>query len=104
VTAAGGRRGSRAIAAIGRGLYRTLLLAWPRDFRDANGRDAAEVFGDACADSWTNGGLVALIRRLGRAVIDVPWAGLAERIGDAPRPRLFGSLGSDVRHALRACR
>ena len=104
MTAAGGRRGSRTIAAIGRGLYRTLLLAWPRDFRDANGRDAAEVFGDACADSWTNGGLVALIRRLGRAVVDVPWAGLAERIGDAPRPRLFGSLGSDVRHALRACR
>jgi len=104
MTAPGGRRGARAVAAIGRGLYRTLLLAYPRDFRDVNGRDAAEVFGDACADSWANGGLVALARRLGRALVDVPFAGLAERIGDAPRPHLFGNLGGDLRHAWRACR
>ena len=103
MTVPGPRRGAGAIAAIGRGLYRTLLLAWPRDFRDANGGDAAEVFGEACADSWTNGGPVALIRRLGRALIDVPSAGLAERFGNAPRPRLLG-IGGDVRHALRACR
>ncbi|HEX5213830.1 MAG TPA: ABC transporter permease, partial [Vicinamibacterales bacterium] len=103
VTGARDRRGARAIAAVSRRLYRTLLFAYPRDFRAAHGGDAAEVFGEACAESWTAGGAVAVLRRLGRAVLDVPAAGISERIGHGPRPRLLGSLGGDVRHALRSC-
>ena len=94
-----------------RHFYRALLLLYPRGFRDAHGDEAARVFADACADSWARGEAGGVLRRLFRAMIDVPASGIAERLGrhagprgsTEGRPGLFADLGGDLRHALRAC-
>src|SRR5919198_4828113 len=104
-------RGAQVVGRISRILYRVLLLAYPSAFRAEHGDEAAQVFADACSDSWTERGPRALLRRFAQAIIDVPRYGAAERSGRpkagsggaAPR-RLAAELWSDVRYAGRSIR
>jgi putative ABC transport system permease protein len=101
--------GTRLARSIGRRLYRVLLLAYPPEFRAEHGDDAAELFGDACAGSWTTHGGRGLARRLVRAIVDVPRGGMLERSSTRPaaaggtaRSPLFAEVSADVRYAVRS--
>ncbi len=102
-------RGIRRACAV---WYRTLLLAYPRAFRLEHGTEAAELFGEACEDSWRTDGARALMRRLLRSFVEVPRGALAERQAESRTARLlppapvavFGALGGDFKQAVRSFR
>ena len=90
-------------------VYRVLLLAYPRDFRAQHGDEAAQVFAEACGESWSRGGTWAVLRRLAAALIDVPRSGVAERRSAVRARRIharpgdpFSAIAGDFRHALRS--
>src|SRR5262245_40534378 len=88
--------------------YRLLLACYPRDVRREVERDAIDLFGEACASDWRNGGVGPLARRLFAALFSVPTSGWAEwrqrRSYSAASARGdFGpALNADVKHALRS--
>jgi hypothetical protein len=65
------------VALIAR-LYRTLLLAYPRRFRQEYGLHVLQVFTDRCRDAYEQGGLAALIGVWPHGVGDLIWTALAE--------------------------
>ncbi len=102
--------GGGLVRRVCRSVYRALLVAYPEEFRAAHGDEAADVFAEACCESWKAGGARPVIRRLAFAVVDVPRSGLAERRSNAraqapaTRASMFSALVGDVRHALRSIR
>jgi putative ABC transport system permease protein len=96
--------------------YRLLLLAWPRRFRRDNADEAARVFAEACAHDRRTRGIVSLFTRVGRATIEVPARGFAERArirfrsrrqAGSPAPGLshyLSELLSDARFSVRSLR
>jgi hypothetical protein len=91
--------------------YRVLLLTYPRAFRRAHGKDAADVFRAACVQSWNARDVRTLIWRVAKALVDVPRHGVAERLAirraaqvreDARRVWIASwleRLWQDMRHA-----
>src|SRR5687767_2593603 len=92
--------------------YRLLLLAWPRQFRRDHADEAARVFADACAHDRRTRGLAGVLMRVGRATIEVPTRGLAERGRSLLRSRSrrgtlsyhLAELLSDARFSIRSLR
>ena len=88
-----------------RTLYRFLLLAWPRSFRHDHGRDAARVFADACAEDRRTRGVLAVLTRVGRAMLEVPARGFLERARSVPWSSLrLSELAADARYSIRSLR
>jgi predicted permease len=89
-------------------LYRALMLAYPRDFRREHGSDAVRLFLEACQADHRTRGTVGVLARVGRALVDVPTRGFAERAASRRHARwpvaLLSDLGHDVRYGLRALR
>ncbi|HET9369899.1 MAG TPA: ABC transporter permease, partial [Vicinamibacterales bacterium] len=107
----GARRSGGLAAFLGRACYRVLLVAYPKSFRAELGADAADLFVEACAVSWRERGWRGVLSRFGRALVDVPQNGFAERRGShaAPEPSrssgaFWANLGVDVRDTWRALR
>jgi predicted permease len=90
-------------------LYRVLLLAYPREFRERDGPEAATLFAEACVESFAERRPAAALRRQLRACMDVPRGGLAERLRrsravDGGMNGGIAGLGGDLRHAARSLR
>ena len=88
-TPATDHRLGRAVGRLCGAWYRTLLLLYPRRFRDAHGRDAAAVFAAACEENWRQGDIRRLAWRIARVPLDVARHGAAERFA-AQRTRAPG--------------
>lgn len=105
--------------------YRLLLLTYPPEFRREDGADAAALFAEACRESFRAGGVGQVLRRLLRALVDVPRGGFEARLSAgrelawrsaglrrrtraarrAPGPPSTGrGLGSDLRFAIQSLR
>jgi predicted permease len=82
-------------------LYRFLLLAWPRHFRQDHGDESSRVFADACRESWRARGVRGVLARVARAIVEVPARGLAER---RPVALLASEIAGDVRYGARSLR
>lgn len=85
-------------------LYRGLLLAYPRSFRQAYGRQMREAFRDRCRGALERGGRLAVLAVAIRAIPDALRNGLLERVsgGAAWRPAAVPGLPPGAfRQALR---
>ena len=96
-------------------LYRILLLSWPRQFRRDHGDEVARVFSEACRHDRKTRGTGAVLKRVGRALVEVPARGLIERThalrtqhsaGTVPPGfgHHFSELMSDTRYSVRSLR
>lgn len=65
-------------------LYRRLLVAYPRKFREEYGEEMARYFGELCEDSLRQGGLLALAAVWLRALWDLARSSRAERKRSVP--------------------
>jgi hypothetical protein len=76
----GGLRLARPVGRACGAWYRALLVIYPRAFRQANAREAADTFAAACEESLRRGDLWRFARRIARAPLDVLRHGVAERL------------------------
>ena len=85
--------------------YRILLLAYPRTFRRDHADEASAVFAEACRESWRTRGVIGVVARLGRALLDVPVRGFSER-APARRgaTRMLSDALQDARYGFRSLR
>ena len=77
------RAGMRLARPIGRACgawYRALLAIYPRAFREANAREAANTFAAECEEDLRRGDIRRFARRIARAPLDVLRHGVAERL------------------------
>jgi hypothetical protein len=63
-------------------VYRALLAAYPREFRDAYGRQMEQTFLDLCREERRRGGVVGLMRLWSRAALDLASTAVVERIDE----------------------
>jgi hypothetical protein len=63
-------------------VYRVLMAAYPREFRDAYGRQMEQTFRDLCRRERGRGGVVGLARLWVRVVLDLASTAVAERIDE----------------------
>ena len=77
------------------GVYRALLLAYPREFREEYGEPMTQLFRDQCRDEWRHGGPPALVMLWLRTLADLAATAWQER---------FISLWHDIRYSLRLWR
>ena len=61
-------------------VYRALLAAYPKDFREVYGRQMEQAFRDLCQEEWRRGGMVGLAQLWARVVLDLTSTAVAERI------------------------
>ena len=66
-------------------LYRTLLRAYPARFREAYQGDLARVFRERCGRALAEGGGIALLGWIARALLDVLWSAALERLATLRR-------------------
>ena len=65
-------------------VYETLLLMYPKGFRDAYGPHMVQVFGDLCRDERDRAGLVGLVMLWARTVLDLLRTAASERTRTVP--------------------
>lgn len=63
-------------------VYRALLAAYPREFREAYGRQMEQAFRDLCRDERRRGGVVGLARLWARVALDLTSTAVAQRIDE----------------------
>ena len=84
----------RALGVSGR-VYRMLLLAYPRDFRDAYGPQMEQAFLDLCRQALDRGGALGLIRLWFRTLLDLArvrsWRGVVRCVGGSWCPWRWSS-------------
>jgi hypothetical protein len=62
-------------------VYRALLAAYPREFRDAYGQQMRQAFRDLCRqERW--GGVMGLVRLWARTIVDLVSTAVVERIDE----------------------
>jgi hypothetical protein len=76
---------------VGR-VYRALLSAYPREFRDAYGTEMTQVFRDLCREERRSG-MIGLVRLWARVALDLASTAAAERIAER---RIARQRGVDV--------
>jgi predicted permease len=86
-------------AAIPERLYRTVIRALPCDFREAHGRDAAELFHDLYRDALRRGGVPAALGLWIRSTWSLVVCALAEHLEER-RLRRRGRAESSWEYAL----
>lgn len=60
-------------------LYRALLLAYPKGFRETYGPHMAQVFGDLCREERRRGRTAALAKLWARTLVDLATTAVAQR-------------------------
>ena len=88
------RRTARWPIALSARVYRLLLAAYPKRFRQEYGREMALAFRDCCRDAHRQGGSLALLRLWPRTLRDLAVSALGERFDGLVRPRGRMSLSS----------
>jgi hypothetical protein len=78
--------GTEGLASISGRVYRALLLAYPRVFRDAYGDEMARVFRDLYREERRSG-MIGLLRLWARVVLDLATTATAERMAERKRTR-----------------
>src|SRR5262249_23981999 len=78
------RRAAMLLAASDR-VYRTLLWAYPADFRRTYGADMAQVFRDGCRDAIARDGVAGLIELWLHTLADLVGTALKERVTAAAK-------------------
>jgi hypothetical protein len=78
--------GTEGLASISGRVYRALLLAYPRVFRDAYGDEMARVFRDLYREERRSG-MIGLLRLWARVVLDLATTATAERMAERERTR-----------------
>lgn len=105
--------GSQERHRVARGIYRWLLQLYPEAFRQRFGADMEGDFAALLAEGRVRGALRAQLRAWWIVAVDLAASVPRERLRQlgasrAPTPRkkrqTMGSLGFDLRHALRALR
>jgi len=66
------------LAVSGR-IYRALLAAYPKRFRDAHGREMEQTFGDLCREKVERGGSIGLVALWIRTLLDLASTAVTER-------------------------
>lgn len=66
-------------------IYRKLVLAYPREFREEYAGEMARYFNEVCEDSVSRGGLVALLVTWMRTLYELAVSARQERARVAPR-------------------
>lgn len=56
---------------ISRALYRRLIAAYPRSFREAFGSEIVRTFGECCEDAYRHRGIIGLADVWGHALVDL---------------------------------
>ena len=80
----------------GRGLrvservYRALLAAYPRRFRDAYGQQMEQTFRDLCREERWRAGLIGLARLWARTIVDLVSSAAVERLDERKLARSHG--------------
>jgi hypothetical protein len=59
-------------------VYRALLRAYPKEFRDAYGREMEQTFRDLCREERRRGGMAGLVRLWARVVLDLSSTAVVE--------------------------
>lgn len=78
-------------------IYKVLLVAYPEEFRDAYGPYMAQVFRDACRETFGRTGIVGLVALWARTVLDLLSTAHAER---SKANIASGGRVERLRHAL----
>ena len=60
-------------------VYKTLLVAYPKEFRSEYGSQMAQAFGDLCREELERGGMAGLIKLWIRTILDLVTTALTER-------------------------
>jgi hypothetical protein len=63
-------------------VYKALLAAYPRGFRDAYGQQMERAFGDLCREERRRGGATGLMRLWARTIVDLGSTAVVERIDE----------------------
>ncbi len=87
----------RRMLRVSERVYRVLLVAYPKEFRDAYGPHMTQVFRDAYRESIERAGMAGLVTLWAHAVLDLLTTAFAER-RSASAPT--GSRLERVEHAL----
>jgi hypothetical protein len=61
-------------------VYRALLSVYPKEFRDAYGREMEQTFRDLCREERRRGGVAGLVRLWARVVRDLASTAVVERV------------------------
>jgi len=61
-------------------VFRILLAAYPKEFRDAYGSQMEQVFRDLCREERRWGGMIGLVRLWARVLLDLSSTAAAQRI------------------------
>jgi hypothetical protein len=70
--------GSERPLRVSERVYRALLAAYPREFRDAYGSQMEQTFRDLCRDELRRGGMGGLVRVWARTGLDLATTAVAE--------------------------
>jgi hypothetical protein len=70
-------------------VYRAMLSAYPREFRDAYGDEMTQVFRDLCREERRSG-VTGLVRLWARVALDLASTAAAERIAERRKARQRG--------------
>ena len=81
-------------------VYRALLAAYPREFRDEHGREMEQSFRDLCRQEGRRGGVRGLVRLWARVVLDLASTAVAQRIEERGLARNRGVSVNERRLAL----
>jgi hypothetical protein len=71
--------GSDRTLRVSERVYRALLAAYPKEFRDAYGSQMEQTFRDLCRDELRRGGMGVLVRLWARTGLDLATTAVAER-------------------------
>lgn len=71
---------TRRLVRVSEFAYRALLRAYPKEFRDAYGREMERAFGDLCREASRRGGAGAIARLWARVLLDLALTAVTERI------------------------
>lgn len=63
-------------------VYRVLLAAYPKEFRDAYGSQMVQTFRDLCREERRRGGMLGLVRLWVRVALDLTSTAAAQRIDE----------------------
>ena len=63
-------------------VYRALLAAYPREFREIYGRQMEQAFRDLCREERRRGGVVGLARLWARMIVDLAASAVGQRIDE----------------------